>query len=93
MSIGQLMQMNEAAALAKYPYYANNENGPVGDTRVLLQQCKCLFANQQCVPNDCRIMALSAPITVYRMVSEDFSGTGIVEDNNYTNTVGTVDGT
>ncbi len=93
MSIGQLMEMNEAVALAKYPYYANNENGPIGDTSILLQQCKCLFANQQCVPNNCKIMALSPPIIVYKMVSEDFSGTGIVEDNNYATSVGTVDGT
>ena len=38
MSIGHLMTMNEAAALAQYPHYANNENGPIGDTSVLLQQ-------------------------------------------------------
>ena len=92
MSIGQLMTMNEAAALAQYPHYANNENGPIGDTKVLLQQCKCLFANTNYVPNECMIMALSAPIKVYKMVSEDFTGTGIVEDNNYTNTVGTIEG-
>jgi hypothetical protein len=90
MSISQLMLMNKAEALLKYPYYAANQEGPIGETKLLLEYVACLFANTQCQPNNCLIWALSDPVEQYSMVSENLAAQGINEENNYTDTIGKI---
>lgn len=91
MSIEQLLTMNQSELLQQFPYYAVNQEGPIGKMEELLQVASKLYQNTHTttpIVNNVLVWALSEPVIKIVMVSEDLSSEGITEDNNYPNSVG-----